>query len=221
MQQRSCVSMQVLLSKYADNEATPAERERVAEHVASCVSCTHRLAEYRQAGAIFAASPAREPEPQVRVGLFREISRLKQEEIRERHAHERRPWYLRLPLAQVRNASGAPTRFGRLWLAASPFVAAAMIVLVLWGLATVVNKPPSVKDKDVVYLPPVPTAAVPIAYENNTGSTGSPPNPVATSVGVLASPVSVTSATALPANGGPVVDVSQPTPILEEDDPAK
>ena len=157
MQQRSCEGMQVLLSKYADNEATPAERERVAEHVASCVSCTHRLAEYRQAGAIFAATPAREPEPQVRVGLFREISRLKQEEIRKRHAHERRPWYLRLPLAQARNASGKPTLFGRWWLAASPFVAAAMIVLVLWGLATVINKPPSVKE--VGTFPPVPTAA--------------------------------------------------------------
>src|SRR6266487_5937401 len=94
MQQRSCEKIRLLLSKYADNEATPSEMQRVDSHVASCADCARRLTEYMQVSAIFSSEPTRPPEPQLRAGLFQEIYHL--QEDKQRRA-DKRPWYLPLP----------------------------------------------------------------------------------------------------------------------------
>ena len=97
MQQRSCDNIRLLLSKYADNEATLSEMERVDSHVATCAECARKLNDYMQVSAIVASETTRAPEPQLRAGLFQEIHRLQDiQERKERRAKER-PWYLPLP----------------------------------------------------------------------------------------------------------------------------
>src|SRR5438552_16597743 len=95
MQQRGCEKVQLLLSKYADNEASPSERERVHSHVATCETCAGRLAEYEEVSAMFSSEPRRAAEPQLRAGVFQQIHRLKEEEQRsQRQAEASSPWYL-------------------------------------------------------------------------------------------------------------------------------
>ena len=113
MQQRGCEKVQLLLSKYADNEASPSERERVYSHVATCETCAGRLAEYKEVSAMFSSEPRRAAEPQLRAGVFQEIHRLNEEEQRrQRQAEASRPWYLPARPLYGRGRRYAPARPG-------------------------------------------------------------------------------------------------------------
>src|SRR4051812_14702513 len=127
MQQRSCEQIGLLLSKYADGEATPAERARVESHVASCADCSRKLAEFSQLASIFSGPPMRDPEPSLRVDLFRQIREVRQEEEEARkRAEERLSWLPRLPHRVPRRNLAS-----RAWSAASPFMVASAAIFTL------------------------------------------------------------------------------------------
>src|SRR5437868_7621132 len=103
----NCDKIQLLLSKYADNEVSASEREMVRAHVAGCASCARKLAEFERVQALFASTPTLPPEPQLRVGLFREINLMKEEEVRKaRRARENGPWFLPASVGTVIRRSG-------------------------------------------------------------------------------------------------------------------
>src|SRR6476659_2444798 len=139
MQRRGCEAIQLLLSKYADNEATDAEHEQVMSHVATCADCARRLAEFEQVAALFRAEPTMPADPGLRVGLFKEINHLKEEERRQqREVSHGRHWYLPAPPPARRASKKSPA--ARLWSAASPLVAASLAVFGLLGLTLFLNK---------------------------------------------------------------------------------
>src|SRR5919202_5352779 len=83
MQHQSCDDIALLISKYADGEATHEEREAVDLHVSTCSACARKLTEYMEFAAIFAEAPMRSPEPDLRANLFREIGNIKEEARRK------------------------------------------------------------------------------------------------------------------------------------------
>lgn len=227
MQQRGCEGTELLLSKYADNEATPAERERVDSHVALCGDCRLKLESYREVAAIFDAAPKRSPEPQLRVEVFREIKLLKEEEARQERAGRERPWFVPAPLAYPPRKRRQTV--SRLVRAAGPMFAAMMAIVTLLGLTIFLrgNLRGPVESGDVsqttdgIPVIAVPTLAVPITADS-TGRDPDIPVPEGTKAGQIAtlSPVAA-SATVYPtaalAQGG-IFRLSQPTPVLEEGD---
>lgn len=221
MQQRGCEAIQVLLSKYADNETTLAEHEQVMAHVAVCDDCAHRLAEYEQVSALFRAELTRQADPSLRVGLFKEITHIKEEERRREREVARRHWYL--PSSSRHTRRKSPLE--RAWNLASPFVAASLAVFGLIGITLVINRSPSPstdeqsKVAEPVYQP-VPTVLATIALASLMGSDADGVNPPP--VGTRAA-----DATFLPAYAGGVVvpdsgsdgvlTLSRATPFLEND----
>ena len=143
MQQRGCERIRFLLSKYADNEATPSEMKRVDSHVASCPDCARRLTEYMEVSAIFSSEVTRAPEPQLRAGLFQQIHHIQEEQKRgQRRAHER-PWYLPAPLTPP-NSRRPRSLVARLLDNLGPFMAASMAVFALVALVVFLNRTPTV-----------------------------------------------------------------------------
>src|SRR5262245_15401795 len=133
----SCDKIQLLLSKYADNEVSAAERDTVVAHVAGCADCARKLAEFEQVQALFSSAPTRPPEPQLRVGLFREINLIKEEERRKaRRARENRPWFL--PAAFTVSRQSGP---GRLLSLINPVVVAVVAVFAFFGFMALSNRP--------------------------------------------------------------------------------
>ena len=106
MAQKGCEQIALLLSKYADGEATPDELKAVSSHVAACAECSRKLAEYNELAAIFSATPKRDAEPQLRVNVFRELDRIHREEARKSREASRLP----LPVS-----SSSIRHRGRLW----------------------------------------------------------------------------------------------------------
>src|SRR5436190_10855287 len=163
MQQRGCENVRLLLSKYADNEATPSEMEKVDSHVASCPDCARKLTEYMQVSAIFSSEPTRAPEPQLRAGLFQEIHSLQEEQQRKQRRAKERPWYLPMPAPGPQRSQSLVVRILE---SASPFLAASMAVFALIALAIFLTR----TSPDVQ---PVPTADThyqpvsPIALNND------------------------------------------------------
>src|SRR5215211_4896815 len=78
--QPGCDDIELLISKYVDGEATPEEREEVDAHIAACDACACTLTSFMETAALFNASPLRQPDSQVRTGVFSEIARLKEAE---------------------------------------------------------------------------------------------------------------------------------------------
>ena len=234
MHRSRCEKIEFLLSKYADNEATLAEREQVSAHIAECENCARQLAEYEQVAAIFRSEPTRTPDPQLRVGLYREINRLKEEDRRlEREARENRTWHAPARTPQGR-ARGRGRTFGKLWSTASPFVIATMAIFAFMGISLYINRSPSntLNTRDghepPVALVPVPTLAAPVVAMDSTGSqsdgeniTGIPnPPPVSTKAIPATFLPSMVSATALPSDGTTgLLDLISATPVQEAGDP--
>src|SRR5215218_8934416 len=73
MQQGSCEEIQLLISRYVDDEVSDRERELVEAHVATCEACACRLLQWVEMAAIFAETPMRVPDAELRTKLFREI----------------------------------------------------------------------------------------------------------------------------------------------------
>ena len=220
MQRRSCEEIHFLISKYVDNEATPAEKARVDSHVAACDECRARLDRYREVEAIFASTPVRAAEPSLRVGLYREITHLKEEERRrERTAREARPWFLPGPSQPSSRRSRSRSPLVRLWSLTSPFVAATVALFAFLGLMNLVGpnvptddlRPDEVADlREEIIV--VPTLAAPIS------SSAPPAEPTSKAGDMLMSPVVEGSATVYPTAemAGPVIRLERETPVLEE-----
>lgn len=221
MQQRSCEQIGLLLSKYIDGEASPAERQRVESHLVSCADCAARIAEYRQLASILSGSPRRDPEPALRVDLFREINRIHEEEERLQRKAQERPAWMPAPAASRR----APSRFARLWSAVSPFVAASAAVFTILGLAFFFNsnKAPQKTPQVALEYPPVPTMAARLVEEDPSGSGIQPVSTQSSKVGGLMSPVvpvGLASATAFAtAMAEGLFPLDNATPVLEQSDP--
>lgn len=219
MQQRSCEHIALLLSKYADGEATPAERQSVESHVAGCADCARRLSEYQEIAFIFSGTSRRDPEPQLRVNLFKEIDHLKEEERRKERSTSKLPF----PLPVAPRVSPVASRF---WAAASPFVVASAAVFTILGLALLFNKeqapvkPPIQAD---INYPPVPTSA-PIVADVDTNQMGIPGPESTKLVGVWSPSVPASATTYATAYATAISEglfpLSEPTPIMESGDPS-
>ncbi len=227
----SCEKIQPLLSKYADNEATPAEREAVRLHVLDCAMCVRTLNEYEEVSAIFASAPTRPPEPQLRVGLFREINLIKEAERRKQRSAAEKPerWYK--PSSALRTIGRGG--LSKLWGVASPFAVLTLAVLVFAGVALLYSKhAPQESDlrKETAepVLVPVPTNAAPIAMtgsqsEGQLGPDGSgiPMPPPTKAADATFLPVSGSSATAPPTViNEAILLLAHPTPVFEKADAA-
>lgn len=231
----NCEKTQLLLSKYADNEASQGEREAVRAHIAGCAECARKLNEFEHVSAIFVSSATRPPEPQLRVGVFREINLMKEEERRkQRQVREMRPW--RLPIHTSRR--GASSVLSWVWAVVNPISVGMVAVLAFFGLMLYTNSTapgPKLEEARVVNLPPAPTAPAPQARLTDNGATaplsGSPiPGVRSTKIipatflpdsetGLEVSAIPATfypeipkSATMLPQ----VLTLSDPTPVLED-----
>jgi hypothetical protein len=228
MQQRSCEELQLYISKYADGEATPEEREAVDLHISTCTQCACKLTEYMELAAIFSEMPMRSPEPELRTGLFRQIDSINEDARRkvERRIPER-PWYI--PAQAPASAQNLPF-LARLWRAATPFAAAAVALFAFLVLSLAsgnwnnVFNPKPQPDLTSEAQPPlfVPTAPPPtIAISSNTN--GTMPGPVGTQVNepapILASASAVMRSTAT--TGDIQFKLGQPTPVMEAGDPTK
>ncbi len=233
MQRRSCEKIQFLLSKYADNEATPHEREKVDRHIALCEVCYSRLAEYLEAQAIFSKEVPRSAEPQLRAGLYREIAHLKEEARREeiRATEEREgPWYLPVPAPQ--SSPNQPSFALRLLKAVSPFAAACAAVFAFFGLIVMGGRLPGNAQPTrtaVTSMPPlfVPTKSAAIFNPSSTNGApeGQVPPPVLTAAANNVVPVASVSvtvyATAAFEGVDTVLRLARPTPVFEAGDAAK
>ncbi|HUP26908.1 MAG TPA: zf-HC2 domain-containing protein, partial [Chloroflexia bacterium] len=175
MQQRGCEEMPLLISKYVDDAAAPEERERVDLHVASCESCACKLTEYMEMAAIFSEAPLFVPEAEVRVGVFREIGRMKEEERRlqtGKLAERARTGAAVVARPEVQRK--VPSFAFRFIRAASPFAAASIGVLAILSIVLlntrepVSNRPTQIADvsQEPIY-PPVPTVPVAISMSNS------------------------------------------------------
>ncbi|MBI5209073.1 MAG: zf-HC2 domain-containing protein [Elusimicrobia bacterium] len=67
----ACSGFEVILSAYADGEATPLERRRLEEHLAGCKACGVRLAIILKSKGILAAMPAPAAPPDLKASLLR------------------------------------------------------------------------------------------------------------------------------------------------------
>jgi hypothetical protein len=204
----NCDKVRLLLSKYADNEASVSERDIVRAHIAGCADCARRLAEFEQVHALFSSAPTIPPEPQLRVGLFREINLMQEEERRNaRRAREKRPWYMPTPAVTSTRRPG----LARLLAVFNPVGVALVAVLAFFGVMVLSNSPTGPYQPQVTARPeylPVPT--VPVVAVNNESIWAATKG-----VGTLL-PTGYASATLPPSDeGNGFLLLSDPTPVLE------
>jgi hypothetical protein len=213
----SCDKIQLLLSKYADNEASQVERDAVRAHVAGCANCARKLAEFETVHALFASAPTLPPEPQLRVGLFREINLMKEEERRRsQRARESRPWFLPFPAFTLSRRSGP----ARLLSVFNPVVVAVVAVFALFGFVALYNRPFNSPNTPVVsqtnYPPAVPTISASSAVAIVSDSVDVIPASTSGVPGTLL-PSSDVSATVPPSDASDgFLLLSDPTPVLED-----
>lgn len=212
-----CDNIQLLISKYADGEATAQERQLVEAHTARCEHCACKLTSYIEMAAIFSDGAPRAAEPHLREGLFREIGRQKEEAWRKHNP----PIKQQLPIRRLPKLSASGLSFAaRVWRATTPFAVAAVAMLTLFYLVIIGgrlpnsrNDPTPVADAQTpqVVLPYpsyVPTSAPPIAVGDNSTI----PGPVSTGVAQAGTSASVVArATVRPS----IFRLAQPTPVLE------
>ncbi|MDQ3928037.1 MAG: zf-HC2 domain-containing protein [Chloroflexota bacterium] len=227
---RKCEDVQLLISKYVDAEATPEEREIVDLHILACAECARKVTEYMEIAAIFAETPVRAPQPELRAGLFREIGNIKEEARRkEDMVARRRSWYRWTPPGASTSAASRGRRgfaWGRLWDVASPFAAASMavcaiIAVVLMNGRQTQNTQPD--NKAIANYPDFPaistipaTVVYPMMVSQDDISNQVPP--IRTG---LASPPPI-AATNVPAQGTATVEdaalqLEQVSPVLERE----
>lgn len=223
--QAGCYNLQVLISRYADGEANPAERAQVDAHVAGCIECARKLTEYMEMAALFSTQEVRVPDPYLRHSLFREIDTIR-EEARHREAIEIES--ARSNSLQAPGAISTRVRFAaRLWQAARPFASAAAALLIFVSALTLIGKPPSTQEPEglpesSVSLQPVPTIAATIAGSLQEDGRALPPpvqTEIAQAVNVkVASPPAVeTVLTVARTTATAILRLAQPVPVLESE----
>lgn len=232
MQQSSCEDIHLLISRYVDDEVSIEERELVEAHVAVCEPCAYRLLEYMEMAAIFAESPMRQPAPDLRAGLFREINSIKEDARRkvERvetgskvwRAPQDEPLFPRSAPVPVHVPVRLPQRILRI---ASPVLAAVVPVFVLLGaliLGSGLFRQGAVQDpvtQAEVAIGPIPTSDMPL---NGDSLPDIPPVETRGPGVAMPSPeASTTTYMSATATLGPytLIDLRQPTPVWEEGDP--
>ncbi len=228
MQRNSCEALQLLVSKYADGEVSAGERAIVDQHVAGCTACACKLTEYMEVAAIFSEAPIRPAEPQVRAGLYRAIARQKEEEHRAAHRQPAESsWRLPDPLSGRATAGKKFSLPGTLVKTATPFAAATVALFSFLWLVTIGVKPPSdtqnKQPADVQALPIfVPTLPPQVVSNSSTGSNIPAVETSVSRIAGLASPAVEASASAVVRSGPDRgVDLSQPTPVMENNGAVK
>src|SRR4051812_28082507 len=124
MQQDGCEEIQLLISRFVDDEVSPAERKLVEEHVATCDECGVKLLEYMEMAALFSETPLVQPAPELRTSLFREIGNMKEEaRLKDEAASGAgdRSWFAPRNDRPAAAPRSQRTFAGRLLQAASPF----------------------------------------------------------------------------------------------------
>lgn len=230
MQHIGCEEIQLLISRFVDDEVSSVERERVDAHIASCEACACKLLEYMEMAVLFTETPLHPPAPGLRMSVFREIGSLKEEAQRKEkratsHRHER-PWYLPSPKPAQTNYS-SNTFAGRLLRASSPFAVAAVALFFLLGALVLAGRwpitqtePPRVSQVQVPNFPymPIPTRLAPIDVSYPQGI----PSPIVTAASLVSAspPASASSYVRATATLGrdEIINLPNPTPVLEEVD---
>ncbi|MEO8286812.1 MAG: zf-HC2 domain-containing protein [Chloroflexota bacterium] len=227
MQHDGCDEIQLLISRFVDDEVSPSERERVEQHVGACDACAYKLIEYMEMAVLFSETPLQQPAPELRSSLFREINTIKEEARRKEilSASKERSWFLPASPKQNDQRAAKSTFAGRLMQAASPFAVAAVALFVFLGallLGGNLRPTPVEKETKAAIHPPayIPTLEAPIEAASVSGSEDAPP-PVETRVGMAnASPAapstSYVNATAT-LGRNVLIKLTQPTPVLETD----
>jgi hypothetical protein len=230
MQHEGCEEIQLLISRFVDDEVSTSERKRVEEHVAVCDECAYKLLEYMEMALLFSETPLKLPDPELRSSLYREIGNIKDEARRKEEADilsklsKGRPWFLptRAERDSKRGASSPVLR--GLMQAVSPLAMAAAALFVFLGALLLGNwrspntPPPTLTE---IQAPPyIPTLEAPI----NTANVDDVPPPVMTKVGLAnaspaASSSSYVNATAT-LGRDMLIELTQPTPVWEEGDPS-
>jgi len=226
MQHDSCEDIQLLISRLVDDEVSPAERERVEQHVAVCDFCACKMLEYMEMAVLFSETPLRQPSPELRSSLFREIGNIEDDARLKKHAaplaNDRR-WFMPASSPDSAKSGPASTFLGRLLRAASPFAVAAAALFVFLGALLLGNRlsPPASDPPDTSkpYRPvPLATRSYPITSDAN-----SVPDAVETKVGVVvvaSTATYVSSSVNATATLGrdSILQLVQPTPVLEDGD---
>ena len=142
MQQEGCEEIQLLISRFVDDEVLAHERKQVEEHVGTCDECAYKLLEYMEMAVLLTETPLRQPDPQLRSSLFREIGTMKEEAKLKEDAEQlsrERPWPA--PTATARDGKRvAPSFLGKLMQVASPLSMAAAALFVFLGALLLGNR---------------------------------------------------------------------------------
>lgn len=197
MQQSSCEDLQLLISKYADDAATPSEREAVDRHTAVCDKCACKLTEYMEMAAIFSESPMHLPDPHLRAGVLKEIGRLHEEKRKAEVQIKEREWQKLPSLPQLLGRQSSLASFfktvGPFAFATASVSALFLFIVLNAGILTVSTEPDQQKNTTSNVLPPpgppVPTIPATIMVIHTSANI---PGPEQTKVG-LASPLPVNS----------------------------
>jgi hypothetical protein len=221
MQHSGCDEIQLLISRFVDDEVTQAERERVETHVGTCDACAYKLIEYMEMAVIFAEGPLRSPEPELRSSVFREIGNAKEAErsktpVRTPAPSPERPWYTPAPAPRTRGGF-----FGQLVKAVSPLAVASLALFMFLGALALGGRwPYAEQDADVTVLSPprvpIPTRERPL----DSFASDAVPGPEGTKVS-MANPEAVTPSQAYvqataTLGRDQLVELTAPTPVFEE-----
>lgn len=227
----NCEEIQILISKFVDDEVTDEERSRVESHVITCESCSCVMLQYVEMAALFAETPMLQPEPDLRASLFREIGNAKEAAQRKTRATAQspRPWYLLPEKAKPAPFAPAPPRSitVRIMQAASPLMMAAVPIVFIIGALILSGKWLTGTDTATtepsfhVPIQPIPTYEAPLAQSTNEAA-GVPPAELTKALGVsmLATAASTTTYMSATATLGPyqLIQLTQPTPVWEDGD---
>jgi hypothetical protein len=225
MQQDSCEEIQLLISRFVDDEVSPTERKRVEEHVATCDACGYKLIEYMEMAVLFSETPLMQPAPELRSSLFREIGNIKNEARVKEEAHssaKERPWFVPAAPAKDGKRTLSSALLRGVMQAVSPLAMAAAALFVFLGALMLGRGGITPPQQTVGEIhPPVslPTLEAPIDTANSVD--GNAPPPVMTGVANASPPASTSSYVKATATLGQdmLVDLTQPTPVWEDGDP--
>lgn len=230
MQQRSCEDLQLLISKYADDAATPDEQEVVDCHIAYCDKCACKLTEYMEIAALFSELPIRPAAPQLRNSVYREIGRMQEEKRKEEEKSQKRGWS---PPAWPQLV-GSQSAFASFFKTAGPFAFATASVALLFSLILLnanllpgsrePEQPTDNPNVNVAPGPPVPTYPATLVA---VGGNGNIPAPQQTKAG-LASPAPESSrnpgwgqTVAATRSRTAILKLLQGTPVIEAGEVSK
>ncbi|HKP51669.1 MAG TPA: zf-HC2 domain-containing protein [Chloroflexia bacterium] len=220
--QPGCDEIEFLISKYVDGEATSEERVLVDDHIAGCDSCAYKFTSFMEMAALFSEAPNRLPDPIVRSNVFSDIHRLKEAERRREELPA--AGYLAPIFAQSSQVPPRkPSIASRMWSFASPFAVMGTAVAALLVIMTLATPPvtnpvpvPSVSEDNSIMPGGIATQAL------GSMRNGGIPSPVVTRL-VYSSPSSESATVRSTATfvGDRVLDLAEPTAVMEGGDPRK